>query len=350
MTFFRTYGNILLLNERRRLAKPVAKRERPNNWAFSFLGVIMIDFKTYEEQITILKGRNLIIENESAAIDFIAANNYYNVINAYKSVFIKTGVTPETFIDGTTFSDIISLYAFDKHIRLVFSEYLIEVERTFKSVIAYEFSKAHPCHDLDYTNINNFDITNEPIESSKLATGLYNRLQGERLSSNKMICHYIQHYAGRVPLWVFANVMSFGTVSKFFMCMKENDKRSVAKNLSTILHKNVQFNDINNSIKILVLLRNKAAHDQRIYDFSSERLVVSHNNVLMQAYHITKPKNDLFGAIGCMYDFMDQDLFEHFKNLIKDAVKKLYQAVNNTIAQKIVTATGIPKSFFKKQQ
>lgn len=307
----------------------------------------MIDFKTYDEQITILKNRNLIIGDESAAKDFIAANNYYNVINAYKSVFIKTGVTPEAFIEGTTFSDIISLYAFDKHIRLILSEYLIDVERTFKSVVAYEFSKAHPCHDLDYTNINNFDIINEPIESSKLATGLYTRLQGERVSGNKMICHYIQNYAGRVPLWVFSNVMSFGTVSKFFMCMKEIDKRSVAKNLSSLLHKNVQFNDISNSIKILVLLRNKAAHDQRLYDFSSERLVVSHNNALMKAYHIIKPKNDLFGAIGCMYDFMDQELFGHFKILIKDAIKKLQQAVNNTVAQKIITATGIPKSFLK---
>lgn len=332
------------------LRSPLPKESVQAIGRFLFLGVIMIDFKTYEEQIAILKGRNLIIENESAAIDFIAANNYYNVINAYKSVFIKTGVTPETFIDGTTFGDIISLYAFDKHIRLIFSEYLIEVERTFKSVVAYEFSKAHPYHDSDYTNINNFDILHEPIESSKLTTGLYNRLQGEQLSGNKMICHYIKNYAGRVPLWVFSNVMSFGTVSKFFMCMKEIDKRSVAKNLSSLLHKNVQFNDISNSIKILVLLRNKAAHDQRIYDFSSERLVVSHNNALMQTYHITKPKNDLFGAIGCMYDFMDQELFEHFKILIKDAVKKLQRDVNNTVAQKIVTATGIPKSFFKKQQ
>lgn len=307
----------------------------------------MIDFKTYEEQIAILKSRNLIIGDESSAIAFLAANNYYNVINAYKSVFIKVGFSPETFIDGTTFGDIVSLYAFDKHLRLILSEYLIEVERTFKSVIAYEFSKAHPCHDLDYTNINNFDIINEPIESSKLTTGLYSRLQGERQSGNKMICHYIKNYAGRVPLWVFSNVMSFGTVSKFFMCMKEVDKRSVAKNLTALLNKNVKFNDISNSIKILVLLRNKAAHDQRIYDFSSERLVVSHNNALMKAYNITKPRNDLFGAIGCMYDFMDQQLFEHFKTLLKGAVKSLQKAVNITAAQKIIDATGIPKSFFK---
>lgn len=305
----------------------------------------MIDFKTYEDQIRILKNRNLIIDDEQAAIAFLAANNYYNVINAYKDIFIQAGVTPEKYIDGTKFQEIISLYTFDKNLRLIFSEFLIEVERTFKSIISYEFAKTYPNHDLDYTNINNFDIINEPIESSQLATGLYNRLQKENATGNKMIGHYIRHYGGRVPLWVFSNIMSFGTASKFFMCMKEIDKRNVAKNLSHTLHNNIQFNDISNSIKILVLLRNKAAHDQRIYDFSSERLIVSNNNRLIKKYNITKTKNDLFGAICCMYDFMNETQHKSFENLLINTINSLKHNTKTINAKKIITATGIPQQY-----
>ena len=41
-------------------------------------------FKTYREQLDILRSRNLIIENEERAIDILRRVNYYNLINGYK--------------------------------------------------------------------------------------------------------------------------------------------------------------------------------------------------------------------------------------------------------------------------
>lgn len=49
-------------------------------------------FKTIEEQIEILKNRNLIIDDDKAK-EIFKDNNYYYLINGYKDLFI-------TCIDG----------------------------------------------------------------------------------------------------------------------------------------------------------------------------------------------------------------------------------------------------------
>ena len=57
----------------------------------------MIDFKTYEEQIEILKNRGMTIPNENFAKNKLQQNNYYNLINGYKEPFLQIGITPEQY-------------------------------------------------------------------------------------------------------------------------------------------------------------------------------------------------------------------------------------------------------------
>lgn len=44
-------------------------------------------FKTYRQQLNILRSRNLIIDNGSKAIDILKKEGYYNIINGYKEIF-----------------------------------------------------------------------------------------------------------------------------------------------------------------------------------------------------------------------------------------------------------------------
>lgn len=45
-------------------------------------------FKTLDEQIEILKLRNLNIADENQTKKILLDNNYYNIINAYKYIFL----------------------------------------------------------------------------------------------------------------------------------------------------------------------------------------------------------------------------------------------------------------------
>jgi abortive infection bacteriophage resistance protein len=304
----------------------------------------MIDYKTFDEQIEILKRRGLFIKNEMSAKTFLERNNYYNVINAYKDVFIKSGITPETFIENATFSEISALFDFDKTLRLIFSYDLIFIERTFKSIIAHEFTRTHLNHD--YTNVNNFDLYFHAIQSSQLVTKIARELEKEELKGNEMICHYLRTYHS-IPLWIAVNILSFGTVSKFFACMKQSDQKNVCIRLSQIYGKRLTIPDVNNAIKICVLLRNKAAHDQRIYDFSSKSLSVSQTHPLMQEYNISSPVHNLFGAICSMYYLTTKQEFNNIKNQLIVATRELTDQIFCINPCAIIDKTGIPYSFLE---
>lgn len=49
----------------------------------------MKPFKTYNQQLKILRDRGLIISNGSKAIRILERENYYTVINGYKFFFLE---------------------------------------------------------------------------------------------------------------------------------------------------------------------------------------------------------------------------------------------------------------------
>lgn len=48
----------------------------------------MKKFKTYDEQIELLKTRGLKIDDENFALNKLQEDNYYNIINGYKDLFL----------------------------------------------------------------------------------------------------------------------------------------------------------------------------------------------------------------------------------------------------------------------
>lgn len=116
------------------------------------------EFKTIDEQIRLLRNRNLKIDNTNKAIDILENNNYYYLINGYKNLFIDYSAKDERYINSTTLEEIYNLYEFDRKIRIIFLEYILLIERKIDTYISYEFSKEHG--HKNYLIPNNF-ICNE---------------------------------------------------------------------------------------------------------------------------------------------------------------------------------------------
>ncbi len=78
-------------------------------WDILFVGDIMesdiIIYEktptTFEEQLKILRKRNLIIDDENSAIDILSRVNYYRL-----SAYMLTFKSDDTFFDNTTLEDI----------------------------------------------------------------------------------------------------------------------------------------------------------------------------------------------------------------------------------------------------
>ena len=93
----------------------------------------MKEFKTIKEQINILKSKGIIINNEKKSYKILLNNNYYNIINGYKDIFL----IKNKYIKNTSFEEIYAMYEFDRSLRNIFLEYILKIENQIRSLVAY---------------------------------------------------------------------------------------------------------------------------------------------------------------------------------------------------------------------
>lgn len=318
----------------------------------------MIDYKTYDEQIAILQNRGMIITDIESAKERLIQNNYYNLINGYKDIFVQVGVTPEIYINGVTFDEIYALHQFDKELRSQLSHILIIIEREFGSILSHEFSRNYRNHDLDYLDINNYNtaiLTPDNIsgayviEASQLINddkGLNNTLIKALNENDPMICHYKKHY-NRIPLWVFVNKLSFGTLSKMYKLFQSRERDAIAKSIGNVSSMKIYADDVQKAVNVLVLLRNKCAHDQRVYDFTPKRTTIKSSPFLSKYLSPTDNKNTLFGALSCIAIFLQPTIFNKFLKNIKTTTSNLLNEIHSIPTANILKKMGMPITFLR---
>ncbi|WP_434337906.1 Abi family protein [Mycoplasma capricolum] len=238
------------------------------------------EFKTFQEQIEILKSRGLIISNEQKAIEILKQENYYNIVNGYKDLFLKKSLdnNQDIFIENTNFDELYSLFLFDRELRSILLKYILIFERDFKTTIAYNFSKK-------YNKNNRIDSYLYPENYKDNYIDVLNFIstinQTIVLKSEKTdyIKHYIKQY-GHAPLWVVVNILSFGNMVYMFRILKDDDSNNIILfYVNRFLEQNNKENNLwfksesfLSLLKILNIVRNVCAHEERMYNIKFDRV------------------------------------------------------------------------------
>ena len=153
--------------------------------------------------------------------------NYYNLINGYKDLFLQNVGTYEKYIEGTQFDEIYALYEFDRKLRIITLDYILEVEKMIKSQIAHTFSRKYG--HKNYLRIENFDSQGlkKYAQVSDLLSNMYKKIN-MNIDKDLSISHYVNG-KNYIPLWVLVNSISMGDVSKFYSNMHQAERDDVAK-------------------------------------------------------------------------------------------------------------------------
>lgn len=318
---------------------------------FSFIGgVIIKDFKTYSEQIDLLKTRGLIINDETYATEKLREDNYYNIINGYKELFITPG-TIDNFINGTTFEEIYALYDFDRIIRSILFKQILKVENILRSLIAYNFSEKYG--NDNYLKLDNFETLkgsgcspNRYQERVMQIQTLFANIQADiskGISKRTYINHYILNY-GFVPLWVLVNTITLGRLSQFYSLMNQTIRIKVS------MHWNIKEEDLNQYIKTLANYRNLCAHDERIYNAKNNQ------DIPDTSFHSTLSipqvtgryvygKNDLFSLIIVLKILLPEDDFNNMCNKINGRMESLKKKIVHINCNDIFEKMGFPANW-----
>lgn len=239
-------------------------------------------FKTLDEQISMLKRRNLIISSYGYVKEILSQINYYNVINGYKSVFLKRDLkgvlfSPEEFKEGTTFEELYNLYLMDFELKKIVFPYVIRFEKLIKTSCAYYFSEKYrePYSYLQMKNYSN-DISELTNVLKNIAT-LSNLVNSNNKNTGKAaIKHYIDKYT-QVPLWVLINFLTLGNISYFYNSLDNSLQSNIAKTFSDRYKQDynskekIEAGEIIEILKISNYFRNIIAHDEVMYSFKIQK-------------------------------------------------------------------------------
>lgn len=161
-------------------------------------------------------------------------------------------------------------------------EALENIEIAFRTHISYLI--AHKYGTLGYEDKENF--SNETWHAQFLFE-LENAFVARR-KSELFIAHHYDKYSGKFPVWVAIEVTSFGTLSKLYKNLKEEDKKEIAKT-----YDNVPYTYIESWLRTLSNVRNVCAHFGRIYNknlifrpalFNNEKKIIDNKKVFAAIY------------------------------------------------------------------
>lgn len=229
-------------------------------------------FKTYEEQIELLRTRNLNISDPEFAMHALDTISYYDLINRYQRHFIPNG---EYFIEGTTIEQLYSLSMFDRSIQTFILKYSMFIENIFKTKLAYTLSRdfgvdmtvylAKSKYKESYQNPNNV-LTFDMVQLECLKTRNDNKI-----ASNPTL-YYREHH-NHIPPWILLKNLSFSNSINLFKLLKNTQRDDVVNALlpdetSKIIPLNDKTNFIICALEAIRVFRNAAAHN---LDFTALR-------------------------------------------------------------------------------
>lgn len=257
-----------------------------------------------EGQIENLKSIGLIIENEDNAKEFLNDVSYFRLIKAY-----SLGLKPKNgnYADGITFERIVELYLFNSNLRQLIFPLIEEIEINLRCRVANYFSSKYGC--LGYEDSNNFD---DPTYHNKFIDDM--ALEVERNSRAPFVSNFHENYIdGKIPFYALVELMSFGTLSKFYKNMVSEDKKAISRSFG------IGYTYFESWIESIAFVRNICAHYGRLYNTKLAKTPILYKQYREQGVG----NNRVFGVLLCMKHILNHD-WKHW-NIFCETIESLFE-------------------------
>ena len=294
------------------------------------------EFKSLDEQISIMKDKGLIIDDIDKTKDILLRENYF-FINGYRMLFMKSK-SEKKFIEGASFEDIYAVFQFDRNLRNILFKNLLIVENNLKSVISYNFSRKYGIKEKDYLKASNFS---QDIKKVRQVNDVLNKVKRQIKLNGRQhsaTLHYLSNY-GYVPMWILVKLLSFGMINELYSILKPEDKLSIAE------FYNLDVETLGIYIGLLSNYRNLCAHEDIVYDHKTQKEIpdtIYHRklNIPLVNDEYEYGKNDIFSVVIMLKYMLKDSDFRDFVNEVSYELDLLDGKVDSIPQRKILDIIG----------
>ena len=211
-------------------------------------------YSSPKQIVQILKSRGLLIENEHKVESYLL-NIGYHRLSAYIYPFYKSPKSELMLKEGTTFEQILTLYRFDKKLRILLFNEIEKIEVAIRSVLAnigcQELGDSYWITKPEYfANADKFNQTLAVIEK-ELASSKEDYIEDFRRN-------YVENYP---PAWMITEVLSFGNLNYIYSNIASNQ---LMKRIADYFGLKPQV--FTSWLTVLANLRNMCCHHARVWN------------------------------------------------------------------------------------
>ncbi len=205
---------------------------------------------TYAEQVALLKTRGMVIADTNQAAFSLQHINYYRLCSYWLP--FEQNRTTHQFYPNVRLEDVISLYNFDRQLRLLVLDGIELIEVSVRAQWAYQIAHLHGPHAHLQENL--FD---------RYWRHNLSKLKDEVARADETFIHHLREtYSEPLPpIWAVCEVMSLGLLSRFYTSLKpKRTCRVIASKYG--LDESV----LQSWLHHLSLVRNVCAHHSRLWN------------------------------------------------------------------------------------
>lgn len=193
---------------------------------------------SYEQQVKLLKSRNLRIDDDAYALERLRRFGYYR-LSAYWYIFrtlrppqpdANLSLREDVFQPGYSFQHVVDLYVFDKKLRLLMLDALERIEITVRIDVAYTLGGQDPfAHDNPRFLHPQASRIKAGERMSRFDKWKVAHDRTLARSKEEFVKHFKIRYGTPLPIWADVETWDFGLLSHFFSMLNVRDKQTIAK-------------------------------------------------------------------------------------------------------------------------
>ncbi|MFD2036443.1 Abi family protein [Belliella marina] len=211
---------------------------------------------TIDEHIEQLRKRGLSITDENIAKHYLKNVSYYRLAGYWWSM--QNDKENHFFKENSRFEDVISLYNFDRELRILLFDVIEKIEISLRTKLIYQLS-----HEYDSWWFQNITIFKD---SGALIGTLASIKEEVDRSKDIFIKEHKKKYKDDLrfpPAWKTLELTSFGSLSKLYGNLKNNVKSKdiIAQELGVANHTYLP-----SWLQSITQIRNYCAHHSRLWN------------------------------------------------------------------------------------
>lgn len=231
------------------------------------------DPTTIDEQIRILSERGMHVDIDLArqwlrSVSYYRLSDYWYPYREQLQSAPRTPARADSFVPGSTFSEVADLYEFDRKLRTLVHDGIERIEIALRTRVG-EWIVTHG--PLAHQEKNLFRPDFDHRTWLKTARRRIQRAEG----NNAAIRHYADKYEG-YPFWVLAETLDFADISKLYAGLPANAQHEISRSFGFIVEpmtlkrkhrKNYYTRDpLARWCEQLTVVRNVCAHHGRLFN------------------------------------------------------------------------------------